>query len=228
MWQCPKCGTEVDDSLKLCWICGTSPDGTEYRSYASTADSRQKVRLAVETFNRRKLAFVAEPGDLVDAGVPRRFGLDKLMIITAFYAVLFALMSWLGAHPIVFVVVAMFFTGVGLAQAFLYSGNKPRKASIVAGSVLCASIPVATMVAGLWLGRGNFDIFMFIARYAVLAAVLALVGGLLGYVTGCLIASIFLGKRSSLPEADDLRSETPDPLSFEDTQNGLPEHPREE
>jgi len=29
MWQCVKCGEEVEESLDVCWNCGTSPDGTE-------------------------------------------------------------------------------------------------------------------------------------------------------------------------------------------------------
>ncbi len=222
MWQCPNCGKELEDSVKLCWICGTSPDGTEYPSYPTTGDSGTFLGGLVKEIRSRP------DGLPTAAGVPRRFGLDKLMIITAFYAVLFGLLSWLGAPPILFVAVAVFFTVVGLAQVFLYSGKKPRKASIVAGSVLCASIPVVTMVAGLWLGRGNFNVVMFITRFAVFAAVLALVGGLLGYVTGCLIASVFLGKRSNLPEAEDDRLEIPDPLSSQDTQTDLPEHPCEE
>ena len=42
---------------------GVAPAGSRWYR-----DSRQKLRLAVETFNRRKLAFVAELGDFVDAG----------------------------------------------------------------------------------------------------------------------------------------------------------------
>ena len=43
MWQCPKCGVEVEDSLKLCWICGTSPDGTEHPGYPSAGEPGKVV-----------------------------------------------------------------------------------------------------------------------------------------------------------------------------------------
>jgi hypothetical protein len=28
MWQCPKCGTQIDEGFDLCWNCGTGQDGT--------------------------------------------------------------------------------------------------------------------------------------------------------------------------------------------------------
>ena len=29
MWTCPKCGTKVDPSFDVCWMCGTTADGVE-------------------------------------------------------------------------------------------------------------------------------------------------------------------------------------------------------
>jgi hypothetical protein len=42
MWQCPKCRSEVDDSFKLCWLCGTTPDGIEDPNFV-TADESEPI-----------------------------------------------------------------------------------------------------------------------------------------------------------------------------------------
>lgn len=227
MWLCPKCGTEVEDSLDLCWICGTSPDGTEYphipQAWRASEPLREPpalievVRAIKEGLGKRTLP----PG----AGVPRRFSLGRLMLITAFFAVLFGLLSWLDAPPVVFVVVGVFVTVVGLAQAILYSGKKPRKASVVAGSAVGVVVSMIWCVFLVFAVGGRPRIGGFLCWFPLWIAFCAGVGAVLGYVAGCLIASVFLGKRVDLPEADDRRSETPDPLAPEDPQIGPPEDP---
>lgn len=233
MWQCPQCGLEVEDSLKWCWICGTSPDGTEYPRIPGAWDASELSRQPLNVIGRigalrRRLGGIRLPRA---AGVPRRFSLGRLMMITAFFAVLFGLLSWLDAHPILFVVVAVFVTVVGLAQAILYSGKKPRKASVVAGSAVCALVSMIWCLSllfavGVRPGIGNVISLAFF--FAVATVFWAGVGGVFGYLAGCLIAGVFLGKRVDLPEADDHASEISDPLAPEDTQIGPPEDPPEE
>ncbi len=58
-------------------------------------------------------------------GVPRRFAVGTALIIVTMYSVLFAVMTSLGAHPSVFAIVAVFFTGVGAAQMLLFRGRRP-------------------------------------------------------------------------------------------------------
>ncbi len=231
MWLCPQCGLEVEDSLKWCWICGTSPDGTEYPRIPGAGDaselSRQPLtRKVIRRIGalRRRLGGIRLPKA---AGVPRRFSLGRLMLITAFFAVLFGLLSWLDAHPILFVAVGVFVVLVGLAQVFLFSGKKPRKASVVAGSAVGALIVVVGFLVDLFTGGVPFGDILFGMFFAlpVMTGISALLGGVLGYMAGCLIAGVFLGKRVDLPEADDRRSETPDPLCPEGTELGSPEDP---
>lgn len=143
MWQCPKCALEVDDSSGWCWSCGTGRDGTVYADIplawvvSEPVPEPPQVSQTVRARNAAGVE-VVRPA----AGVPRRFGLGKLMLITAFFAVLFAVLSCLNAHPLVFVAVAGFVTLVGLSQAILFSGKMPRQASVVTGSVVCALMPV--------------------------------------------------------------------------------------
>jgi hypothetical protein len=127
--------------------------------------------------------------------------------------------------------VAVFFTLVGLAQACLYGGKDPRKASVVAGGVCCAA---ACMLALLVLFIGAIlspyppdvpEVLWMVLGLPFYTATAALVGGILGYVAGCLVAAVFLGKRPDLPETDDHRCESPDPLRPDRPNTGPSEDP---
>jgi hypothetical protein len=37
MWQCKKCGEQIEDSFDACWKCGTSREGVEDPSFESEA-----------------------------------------------------------------------------------------------------------------------------------------------------------------------------------------------
>ena len=227
MWQCPQCGKELEDSAKLCWICGTSPDGTEYphipRAWRASEPLREPPDLieVVGAIKEARGKRTLPPA----AGVPRRFSLGRLMMITAFFAVLFGLLSWLDAPAVVFVVVGVFVTVVGLAQAILFSGKSPRKASVVAGSAVGAVVATMWCLFLVFVVPGGLGVGGFLSLFPAFIAFCAGVGAVLGYLAGCLIAGVFLGKPVDLPEADDRGSEAPDPLSREGTQLGSPEDP---
>ena len=55
-------------------------------------------------------------------GVPRRFGMAVAMVIMTMYAMLFGVLKSFGTPPIAFVLIALFFTGVGVSQAVLFKG----------------------------------------------------------------------------------------------------------
>jgi len=222
MWQCPKCGLEVEDSLKWCWICGTSPDGAEYPGYPLAGECPVPPGGLAKTI-AKWLSRLPNP-----SGVPRRFSLGKLMLITAFFAVLFAVLRCLNAHPVVFVVVAGFVTVVGLSQAILFSGKRPRRASVVAGAALGALVPaVGSLVLHFTEGPhlAMHDLAIGAVFFVVATLIYAVVGGILGYLVGCLVAAIFLGKRSTLREASDHPSEPPDPFRPDGPKIGSPADP---
>ncbi|MDG3007901.1 double zinc ribbon domain-containing protein [Paludisphaera mucosa] len=41
-WDCPKCGSKVDDSFEVCWACGTTADGVEDPGFV-TADEAEPI-----------------------------------------------------------------------------------------------------------------------------------------------------------------------------------------
>lgn len=41
MWQCTKCGEEIDDPFEACWNCGTSKDGVADPEFESETDAAE-------------------------------------------------------------------------------------------------------------------------------------------------------------------------------------------
>jgi hypothetical protein len=117
-----------------------------------------------------------------EAGVPRRFGVGILLVITSMYTVLFAVLRALGVPPIEFILVALFFTAVGLGQMLLYQGKRPRRASVMAG----AGCGVGLCVLGAALGHDHLRFAPFDPIGGAIA------GAVYGYPAGVLIAGVFL------------------------------------
>ena len=116
-----------------------------------------------------------------EAGVPRQFGVGTLLIITTMYAVLFAVLRVCGASPTDYAVVGLFFFAVGLGQMFLFKGQQPRRASMIAG--------VGFVVIGIILLRllGGLITIDMESLWAG-----AFYGMTCGYLAGALIAGVFL------------------------------------
>ncbi len=157
-------------------------------------------------------------------GVPRRFAVGTLMVIVTMYSVLFAFLTSLGANPVVFGVVAGFFTGVGVGQVVLFRGNRPRDASFVGGALLCPAILLVGLFADILFGpsalsREDVDIRM-IAQLLSIMAYSAILGAPLGYLAGCATASVFFvmdrikkAREDSAEETDRLRRSAADDVT---------------
>ncbi|MGA2062098.1 MAG: hypothetical protein ABSG67_16560 [Thermoguttaceae bacterium] len=161
----------------FCCVCGTAPDGTKK---------------------------AAKTQHLKDVGVTRRFSVGTFMIMTAFIAVLFSILTVLNTNPIVFCCIAVFFIGIGVAQMALFGGNEPRKASWIAGFPLGFVCCLGGMIAYSLLDHSPVP-FGGSHTDNILGNVIVwtILGGPCGYVAGCLIASIFLVReRESDKEID--------------------------
>ncbi len=149
-------------------------------------------------------------------GVPRRFGVGVMLVITTMYAVLFALMSSLRFPPSIFVATTFFFTGIGLAQAVLFKGRNPRVASILAGVVLSPLAIIAGGIVQANVGRGvieEVDAILVVFLYF-----LSGIGALPGYLAGGLIAGVFLFLNKVQPPLEDPVDEKP----ADGTEQGAP------
>lgn len=116
-------------------------------------------------------------------GVPRRFGVGTILIVTAAYGVLLAILR-LAGWPSEFILSALaFISMVGLGQMVLFGSKRPREASIITGAI---SLPLTVLV------------FSATANHPEPTAwVCGLVcgipfGGAAGYLAGGVVAGVFL------------------------------------
>ena len=117
-------------------------------------------------------------------GVPRRFGIGTIMIITAAFGVLLSLLQALGAPPWVVWFVVIFVSLIGVGQMLLFGARRPRRASIITGAVC---LPLMTLATLSLAGPRGLDRE---APCACFAAVLF--GGGFGYLAGGVVAGVFL------------------------------------
>ena len=115
-----------------------------------------------------------------------RFGIGSLLIITALYAVLFGILRAFEASPLDFVLISMFLAVVGLGQAFLFEGQRPRGASMIVGAGFFVGLfMIHWVLFGIESARHS--------RYCPFDPVAGAFGGaIFGYIAGQLITGIFL------------------------------------
>jgi hypothetical protein len=119
-------------------------------------------------------------------GMPRQYGVRTMLIITAIYAVFFALLASVEADPIFFIAPGIFLAGVGLAQMFFFRGTRPREASLLAGSLLLTAGAAAAVAMMHIAGERGDGVLLWL----VVAA--PALGAALGYLVGAAIAGPFL------------------------------------
>ena len=156
--------------------------GTEHR--LADPESLAAMLEAVERFGVTA-GVIANPVSH-EAGVPNRFGVGTLLVISTMYAMLFAAWRLLGGSPQFLVWVTLFFSAVGLGQMLLYKGQQPRKASAVAGA--CAYSCMFQVYAAY--KQLTEHAIPGLSICGLMHSVPA--GALLGYLAGSLIASHFL------------------------------------
>ncbi|MFC1758580.1 leucine-rich repeat domain-containing protein [Planctomycetota bacterium] len=139
-------------------------------------------------------------------GIPRQFSTGAILIFASLYALLIRLLLWINIEPIVIIGLAVFLTGVGIAQACLFGGHKPRQASVLAGFFLGPVSLLAYFISSPMF----MDIFNrfrwpnLIAGFVYPVIVYGQAFGmLLGYLLGLFAAAAFVFpkkfRRSTLP-----------------------------
>ncbi len=186
MWRCLTCGGEAADSAENCPVCGDPRHGD--KTVSRPMPPRPLDELHYESVPPR--ARPLPPA----VGIPRRFSVGTLMILTAVFAVIFSTMKVLGAPPLVFGGIALFFFGVGLCQILLFQGREPRQASLVGGFVMGVVVAVAAAVTGSIFGGQSMQQFNR-DDAMVFAVIFFLFGGPFGYLAGCVLAAIFLVRK---------------------------------
>lgn len=133
----------------------------------------------------------------VTVGIPRRFSVGVMMVFVTMYAALFAILTSLAVPPAAFLIITVFVTGVGVSQAVLFGGRRPRDASLLAGIYMWMLITLAAVPWLMWEGTQSSDLAEIVA-FNMLGSIVA--GPLCGYFAGALVASIFLFIRQDCEE----------------------------
>jgi membrane-associated HD superfamily phosphohydrolase len=140
---------------------------------------------------------------------PRRFDLATVFVVTTAYCLLFASLSATTWPGYVNLIIAAFITLVGVGQAVIYRGLRPRQASIWVGIVLCN----LGMIVYLYL-RGRMVTPGTILGGFIYAAI---GGAILGYLAGTLVGGIFLiidfVRRRFTPPPETIPAELPVAIS---------------
>jgi len=118
--------------------------------------------------------------------VPRRFDVAAIMAVQLAYALLFVALRLVQIQPIDFVKVAGFFTCVGVGQAVLFRGKRPRLSSVLLGVVYLVGIYVVHAISR--------DDSMLQLHYLALLVwlVIAIAGAFCGYFAGVAVGTVFL------------------------------------
>lgn len=119
---------------------------------------------------------------------PRRIGVGKLAVFTSIYALLFGMMGMLGFPLTVILVVAIYFAAVGFGQRYLFKGNEPRTASVLVGACFLPCL----VFSSYFLQSSSPAHHLAIDYYIRLSLPAAMIGALLGYVFGGVIAGVSL------------------------------------
>ena len=128
-------------------------------------------------------------------GVPRRFSIGTMMILVTAFALLLGVLKSLGAPPPVFAIVSIFVVGIAASQSLLFKGKRPRLASIVGGMIIICLFNLFDLAVRLIFHSQFFGpaaAVSFLVKTLMLSVV---IGGVLGYLVGWFVASIFLVRK---------------------------------
>lgn len=123
-------------------------------------------------------------------GATRRFDLATMFVISLGYAIVFGLLravdrsiDGLQVPTTAYVGIPLFLTWIGMAQAFLFHGQKPRLASVLAGIALLGGLQCALLAVS---SRG-----VQIVEMATVWIITAPFTALYGYLGGALVGGVF-------------------------------------
>ena len=113
--------------------------------------------------------------------VPRRFDLATLFVVSFAFALLFGACRFFEMRTEVVLVLSGFFALIGVSQAVLFQGKRPRLASLVAGGLINVSLDTL------------FRLYFYQeSPYIAELFFITIFGAILGYVAGCLVGTIFM------------------------------------
>lgn len=117
-------------------------------------------------------------------GVPSRFGVGTLLVVTAAYGALLAVLRVVGYNRPAIVWLVVFVSLVGTGQMLLFGSRRPREASLLTGA---AGLPIVALLV-VTIHNGGFRL----NELTCLLCSAVIVGAPAGYLAGGLVAGVFL------------------------------------
>lgn len=114
-------------------------------------------------------------------GVPSRFGIGTLLVVTTAYGVFLSVLLALNADRRAVVWILIFLSLVGAGQMLLFGSRRPRRASLVAGAI---ALPILALASSLVHGGD--------APPAIGLICAMMWGAPAGYLAGGIVAGVFL------------------------------------
>lgn len=130
-------------------------------------------------------------------GVPRRFGLGSLFVLTTFSSGAFFLAQAIQMPREVVAMIGVFFVIIGAAQWIIGEGRRARWVSVIAGSILFGIFELAVAVVSIRQtlfieGPNSVPVTIDLFNILLSLPIALLMGGMLGYLVGTLAAGVFL------------------------------------
>lgn len=130
-------------------------------------------------------------------GVPRRFGLGSLFVLSTFSSGVFFLAQALDTSRAGIAMIAVFLVIIGAAQWIIGEGPRARWASAITGGILLGIVAVAVAVVSirqtLYIdGPNSVPVTIDLFNILLSLPFALLMGGTLGYLAGTLVAGVFL------------------------------------
>lgn len=118
-------------------------------------------------------------------GVPRRFGIGTILIVTAAYGVMLAILRLARWDPAAIFWALGFISAIGLGQMLLFNAKRPREASIITGAI---ALPLAILGTVL-----TYDTHPYNPMESFCGLICAVpFGAAAGYLAGGVVAGVFL------------------------------------
>ena len=122
-------------------------------------------------------------------GVPRRFGLGMLFVWTTVFSVALVGANALDTPWPVVLVLSLFFVLVAIGQWYFGEGHRARAASVVLGAVYFPPLMLIALAIDSSLLRMVWASWLWVGLGLVLTVSVC---GAMGYLTGTLVAGVFL------------------------------------
>jgi hypothetical protein len=126
-------------------------------------------------------------------GMTRRFSLRATMLLVAVAAGLLALLQFVGIEREVSACALVVMVASATAQAFMFGGKQPRRASVITGAIAGVLLSLISIIyAVVALNSQGLNAWRIHRDWPEIIIFGGIIGSMAGYAMGGLVAAVFL------------------------------------